>query len=319
MKANCGKYLFITTTIALMASHASAADAIVAAEPEPTEYVKICDYAGTGYFYIPGTETCLKIGGFFEYRNDYNFRTNYANGKFSYELRFDSKNETEYGDAYSQIRFKGTTDNNNKITTNDVTGYMGLGGFEMGIYDNQWQRFLLNGGFTIADGTYGGQTNQYVSYIADFGNKWLAMGVVDWLAPNKGGYVLAAKYRIGGGWNVAAGFAYDDNVYGYTAKAALLGRASDSLRFKLMGFYANKANNYNNNAYAGFSVLGTVKFLLTDEFNINATAQWMEGNGYFLAGNLRWEPQGGIQAIAEVDYKSTTKTTTGIFRLRHSF
>ncbi|MGO8499682.1 porin, partial [Rhizobium ruizarguesonis] len=41
-----------------------AADAIVAAEPEPVEYVRVCDADGTGYFYIPGTETCLKIEGY---------------------------------------------------------------------------------------------------------------------------------------------------------------------------------------------------------------------------------------------------------------
>lgn len=30
----------------------------------PVEYVRVCDYTGAGFFYIPGTDTCLKIGGF---------------------------------------------------------------------------------------------------------------------------------------------------------------------------------------------------------------------------------------------------------------
>src|SRR5271166_4052932 len=37
-----------------------------AAEPPPTvpiEYVRICDAYGAGFFYIPGTDTCLKVGG----------------------------------------------------------------------------------------------------------------------------------------------------------------------------------------------------------------------------------------------------------------
>jgi len=29
----------------------------------PIEYVRICDAYGAGFFYIPGTETCLRIGG----------------------------------------------------------------------------------------------------------------------------------------------------------------------------------------------------------------------------------------------------------------
>jgi hypothetical protein len=29
----------------------------------PVEYVRICDAYGAGFFYIPGTDTCLKVGG----------------------------------------------------------------------------------------------------------------------------------------------------------------------------------------------------------------------------------------------------------------
>jgi hypothetical protein len=31
---------------------------------EPVEYVRICDAFGAGFFYIPGTDTCLKVGGY---------------------------------------------------------------------------------------------------------------------------------------------------------------------------------------------------------------------------------------------------------------
>ena len=30
----------------------------------PAQYVKICDAYGAGFFYIPGTDTCLKVGGY---------------------------------------------------------------------------------------------------------------------------------------------------------------------------------------------------------------------------------------------------------------
>jgi hypothetical protein len=62
------KSLLLGSAAALIAvSGARAADAVVVAEPEPAEYVKICDVYGSGYFYIPGTETCLRIGGFVRY------------------------------------------------------------------------------------------------------------------------------------------------------------------------------------------------------------------------------------------------------------
>jgi hypothetical protein len=35
------------------------------------EYVRICDVYGTGYYYIPGTETCIKISGLVRYKIDY--------------------------------------------------------------------------------------------------------------------------------------------------------------------------------------------------------------------------------------------------------
>lgn len=59
------KSLLIGSTAALLAvSGARAADNVVVAEPEPVEYVRVCDAYGAGYFYIPGTETCMRISGY---------------------------------------------------------------------------------------------------------------------------------------------------------------------------------------------------------------------------------------------------------------
>ncbi|MBK8458343.1 MAG: porin [Phyllobacteriaceae bacterium] len=50
------KSLLIGSAAALATVSGSyAADAVVAAEPEPMEYVRVCDAYGAGYFYIPGT------------------------------------------------------------------------------------------------------------------------------------------------------------------------------------------------------------------------------------------------------------------------
>ena len=40
---------------------AQAADLPVKAKP--VEYVKICSLYGAGFYYIPGTDTCIRIGG----------------------------------------------------------------------------------------------------------------------------------------------------------------------------------------------------------------------------------------------------------------
>ncbi|MBB2675950.1 UNVERIFIED_ORG: opacity protein-like surface antigen [Rhizobium esperanzae] len=106
------KSLLLGSAAALaVVSGAQAADAIVAAEPEPVEYVRVCDAYGTGYFYIPGTETCLKINGYVRFQVDVapNVSSIGAGGGGSVandsdwdartrgQVQFTAKSDTEYG------------------------------------------------------------------------------------------------------------------------------------------------------------------------------------------------------------------------------
>ena len=49
---------------AALATAASAQAADLPVKAAPVEYVKVCSLYGAGFFYIPGTDTCLKIGGY---------------------------------------------------------------------------------------------------------------------------------------------------------------------------------------------------------------------------------------------------------------
>src|ERR1044072_4198181 len=56
------KSLLLGSAASLVAvAGAHAADLPVKAKP--VEYVKICSIYGVGFFYIPGTDTCIKISG----------------------------------------------------------------------------------------------------------------------------------------------------------------------------------------------------------------------------------------------------------------
>jgi porin-like protein len=113
------KSLLLGSAAALVAvSGARAADAIIAAEPEPVEYVRVCDAFGTGYFYIPGTETCLRIHGYVRFdvfggdqfeRNSSNDDTYNVNTRFT--LRTSTASETELGTlrTYTETRFNFNT------------------------------------------------------------------------------------------------------------------------------------------------------------------------------------------------------------------
>ena len=56
------KSLLLGSAAGLVAlSGAQAADLPVKAKP--VQYVKICSLYGAGFYYMPGTDTCIKIGG----------------------------------------------------------------------------------------------------------------------------------------------------------------------------------------------------------------------------------------------------------------
>ena len=38
----------------------------------PVQYVKICSLYGDGFYYIPGTDTCIKMGGYLRVQAEYN-------------------------------------------------------------------------------------------------------------------------------------------------------------------------------------------------------------------------------------------------------
>jgi len=90
------KGLLLASAAALVvASSAQAADMPVKAKP--VQYVRICDVYGAGFYYIPGTETCLRIGGYI--RAEYYWDG--ANGGFPHITgapgRFTRADTSDYG------------------------------------------------------------------------------------------------------------------------------------------------------------------------------------------------------------------------------
>ncbi len=68
---NIVKNLLLGTAAGFVAvAGAQAADMPVKAKP--VQYVKICSLYGDGFYYIPGTDTCLKMGGYLRVQAEYN-------------------------------------------------------------------------------------------------------------------------------------------------------------------------------------------------------------------------------------------------------
>jgi len=55
--------ILLGTAAALMSVGTAQAADLPSRKSAPVEYVKVCNAYGAGFFYIPGTDTCLKIGG----------------------------------------------------------------------------------------------------------------------------------------------------------------------------------------------------------------------------------------------------------------
>jgi len=64
------KSLLLGSAAAFVATTGYAAD-LPTKKAAPATYVKVCDVYGAGFFYIPGTDTCIKLGG--RVRADYAF------------------------------------------------------------------------------------------------------------------------------------------------------------------------------------------------------------------------------------------------------
>ncbi len=105
---------------------AQAADLSVA---EPVDYVKVCDAFGAGYWYIPGTDTCLKIGGYVRMDISFHATKNVSAGApVSYhsaawdfvtkgDITVTAKSMTEYGPLTGFVELASVSDNNYNTNT----------------------------------------------------------------------------------------------------------------------------------------------------------------------------------------------------------
>ncbi|MBP1878369.1 porin [Agrobacterium rubi] len=140
------KSLLIGSAAALAAvSGAQAADAIVAAEPEPMEYVRVCDAFGTGFFYIPGTETCLKFSGYVRFQTDIGRDKSGTSDWDSFtraQFNVDTKTDTELGAVRGFIEFRGDADTADSAGLNIQQAFIELGGLKVGKFYSEWDNDL---------------------------------------------------------------------------------------------------------------------------------------------------------------------------------
>src|SRR3984957_478999 len=82
-RANANRRLIMKMVKSLLLGSAAALVVVAGAQAadmpvkaKPVQYVKICTLYGDGYYYIPGSDTCIKFGGYV--RADYGWNVSGA-------------------------------------------------------------------------------------------------------------------------------------------------------------------------------------------------------------------------------------------------
>jgi hypothetical protein len=70
------KSLLLGTAAGFAAVAGAQAADLPSRKAAPAEYVRICDAYGSGFFYIPGTDTCLRVGGYVRAEYGYDQQVN---------------------------------------------------------------------------------------------------------------------------------------------------------------------------------------------------------------------------------------------------
>jgi hypothetical protein len=183
-------------------SVAQAAD-LPMTKAEAVEYVKVCSEFGPGFFYIPGTDTCLKISG--NARADYSYGTANKQNRILVngvatsravdqtafqsrtEIQFDARTQTDYGLLRSFLSINAVAGHSNNQTWayGGVSGstlsvdkaFIQFGGLTAGYAESQYAYFDNYFGddyFGPYYGSGGIGTKDQLAYTAQFGGGFSA-------------------------------------------------------------------------------------------------------------------------------------------------
>jgi Porin subfamily len=196
------KTLLLGTAAGLVAvAGAQAADMPVKAAP--VQYVKICSLYGDGFYYIPGTDTCLKMGGYLRVQAEYNMGgggvvvgdnaggmlglgrfTRDLTDDFNYRVRgaisWDVRQQTEYGTLRTYIRFG--AENTTPVNPGSGTtfnpfwdrAFIQFAGFTVGRSQSFFDLVTYGGAYSYhnvrVSGDTGASGQNLWAYTAQFGN-----------------------------------------------------------------------------------------------------------------------------------------------------
>ncbi|WP_299471830.1 porin [uncultured Roseibium sp.] len=277
------KGLMLGVAAAATATTAQAADLPVA--PEPVDYVRVCDAYGSRFYYIPGTETCLRVGGRLRTQfvvnnvlDDGNWGNRDQDG-YSWLTRgyayLDARTATEFGTlrAYVALRM----DITNGVAGEKLdAGYIQWGGLTAGYLGSNFNIYTGQVFMGVVTRDWSDSTMNQIAYTAAFGNGFSAtIALEDRSGREVGAYGgtrapdVVAALGLSQGWGSAqlSGALHqvypdvannnatggEDN-YGWAIGAGVninLPFANSGSNLFFQGFYADGALSYIGNGITG--------------------------------------------------------------------
>jgi len=187
------KSLLLGSAAGIVAVGSAVAADLPVRKAAPVDYVQVCSQFGTGYFFIPGTDTCLKVGGYVRYQAQFGEdrwnasnviaggqtatptvnQPNAARGSsFSQfargQIALDAMSATEFGTLGTTIRVD-ATNNGGASSTDLYLGYIDFAGFRFGRAASYFRTVGIpsfNGGAVFRSGE---TPNNLVAYTFDAG------------------------------------------------------------------------------------------------------------------------------------------------------
>ena len=180
---------------------AQAADLPVKAKP--VQFVKLCNLYGAGFYYIPGTDTCIKIGGYLRAQVEANSFDGFSAGSSNSPLgpstitdglfnrssnginftgrgaiSVDARTESEYGTirSYLHVGYQNPTSGSAAVAFLSDRAFIQFAGFTFGLTQSFFDIFSNTELFTYTNAKTSGDTYYYGvtawAYTASFGNGW---------------------------------------------------------------------------------------------------------------------------------------------------
>ncbi|WP_420336554.1 porin [Roseibium sp.] len=217
------KGLMLGVAAAATATTAQAADLPVA--PEPVDYVRVCDAYGSRFYYIPGTETCLRVGGRLrtqfvvnnvldndDFTTTSGWQDRDADG-YSWLTRgyayLDARNATEFGTLRAYVGLRMDITNGSSGFKLDA-GYIQWGGLTAGYLGSNFNIYTGQVFMGVVTRDWSDSTVNQLAYTAAFGNGFSAtLAVEDRSGREVGDYGgtrmpdIVAALSVSQGWGSA--------------------------------------------------------------------------------------------------------------------